>query len=56
MGRIAGLGQVRKIAGLPKWDFLELLAREGIPLHYGDEELKEDMEVAKKLAGEARRG
>ena len=53
---IAGLGQVHKIAGLPKWDFLELLAREGIPLHYGDEELKEGMEVTKKLAGEAKRG
>ncbi|BAF34718.1 conserved hypothetical protein [Aeropyrum pernix K1] len=47
---IASLGQARKIAGLSKWDFLELLAREGIPLHYSEEELKEDLEVAKKLA------
>ena len=47
---IASLGQARRIAGVSKWDFLELLAREGIPLHYGEEELKEDLEVARKLA------
>jgi predicted HTH domain antitoxin len=47
---IASLGQARRIAGLSKWDFLELLAKEGIALHYGEEELKEDLEVAKKLA------
>lgn len=47
---VASLGQARRIAGIPKWDFLELLAREGISLHYGEEELKEDLEVAKKLA------
>jgi predicted HTH domain antitoxin len=46
---IASLGQGRRIAGLPKWDFLELLAKEGIQLHYGEDELKEDLEVAKKL-------
>ena len=51
---IASLGQARRIAGLSKWDFLELLAREGIPLHYGEEELKEDLEVAKKLAEKTR--
>ncbi|MDT7889148.1 MAG: UPF0175 family protein [Desulfurococcales archaeon] len=47
---IASLGQARRIAGLPKWDFLELLAKEGIQLHYSEDELKEDLEVAKKLA------
>ena len=50
---IATLGQARRIAGLSKWDFLELLGREGIPLHYGDEELKKDLEVAKRLARKA---
>ena len=52
---IATLGQARRIAGLSKWDFLELLGREGIPLHYGDEELKEDLEVAKRLARKAKK-
>ncbi len=50
---IASLGQARRIAGLSKWDFLELLAREGIPIHYEEEELKEDLEVAKRLASRA---
>lgn len=48
---IASLGQARRITGLPEWDFLELLAKEGIPIRYGEEELREDLEVAKKLAG-----
>ena len=48
---VATLGQARRIAGLPKWDFLELLAKEGIPIRYGEEELREDLEVARKLAG-----
>lgn len=52
---IASLGQARRIAGISKWDFLELLAREGIPIHYGEEELKEDLEVARKLAGRTKR-
>jgi len=47
---IASLGQARRIAGLPKWEFLELLAKESIQLHYSEDELKEDLEVAKKLA------
>jgi len=50
---IASLGQARRIAGLPKWDFLELLAKEGIQLHYSEDELKEDLEIAKKLAERA---
>ncbi len=52
---IASLGQARRIAGLPKWDFLELLARERIPIHYGEEELREDLEVAKRLTRKTRR-
>ncbi|NPA70465.1 MAG: UPF0175 family protein [Crenarchaeota archaeon] len=52
---IASLGQARKIAGLSKWDFLELLAKERIPIHYGEEDLKEDLEVAKKLASRIRK-
>jgi len=39
---------------LSKWDFLELLGKDGIPLHYGEEELKEDLEVAKNLQGKQR--
>ncbi len=42
------------MAGISKWDFLELLARQGILLHYGEEELKEDPEVGKRLAKKVR--
>jgi len=52
---IATLGQARRIARVSKWEFLELLAKEGIPIRYGEEELKEDLEVAKRLAGEETR-
>lgn len=45
---IASLGQARRIAGLSKWDFLELLAREGIPMHYGEKELREDLQVVRR--------
>lgn len=48
---IASLGQARRIARLSKWDFMELLAKEGISLHYDEEELREDLKVAKRLAG-----
>ncbi len=52
---IASLGQARRIAELSKWDFLELLANEGVPLHYDEEELREDLEVARRLAGKTRK-
>jgi len=52
---IASLGQACRIAGLSKWDFLELLAKEGISLHYGEEELREDLEVARRLAEKTRK-
>jgi predicted HTH domain antitoxin len=48
---IASLGRARRIAGLSKWDLLELLAGERMPMHYGGEGLKENLEVAKRLAG-----
>ena len=45
---IVSLGVARKIAGLTKWEFLELLAKEKIPIHYGEEELREDFEWIEK--------
>ena len=51
---IASLRQARRIVRLSKWDFLELSAREGIQLRYGEEELKEDLEVSQRLAGKTK--
>ncbi len=42
---IASLGQARRIAGLSKWDFLELLAKEGIPLYYDESVVVSDSSV-----------
>ncbi len=52
---IASLGQASRIAGLSKWDFLELLAKDGIPIHYDEEQLREDLEAARRLAERARK-
>lgn len=52
---IASLGQARRTLGLSKWDFLELLAKEGIPIHYSEEDFKEDLEVVRRLAGKTRK-
>ncbi len=49
---LASFGVARRICGLSKGEFMELLIREKIPLHYDEEELKHDIEVAKKLAKE----
>jgi len=47
---LASFGVARKICGLSKGEFMELLIREKIPLHYDKEELEHDAKVAEKLA------
>jgi len=47
---LASLGVARRICGLSKGEFMELLVREKIPLHYDEEELEHDVEVAEKFA------
>lgn len=36
------LGNSRRMSGLEKWDFLELLGREGVPRRYGMDDLEDD--------------
>ncbi len=43
------LGQARRISGLSKWEFLELLSKEKIPLNYDVDELKKDLKVIEQL-------
>ena len=45
------LGQAALLAGLPQLDFQRLLASRQIPLHYGLEEMEQDLERAKRLPG-----
>ena len=44
------LGRAAQLAGMKKFEFNELLADRGIPMHYGMEELKQDLVTARSLA------
>ncbi len=46
----ATLGQAAEIAGLPQAIFLRELGRRRIPIHYGSEELTEDLQAVEALA------
>ena len=46
----ATLGQAAEIARLPQADFLKELGLRKIPLHYGAEELAEDLRVIESLS------
>jgi len=46
--RIVSFGVARRIAGLTKWEFIELLARERILFHYDEASLQEDLEWLKE--------
>jgi len=43
------LGQARRISNLSKWEFLELLSREKIPVNYDENEFKKDLKVIEQL-------
>jgi predicted HTH domain antitoxin len=44
------LGRAAHLAGMRKFEFNELLADRDIPMHYGMEELKQDLLTARSLA------
>jgi predicted HTH domain antitoxin len=44
------LGQAALLAGLPQIDFQRLLASRRIPLHYGIDEMEQDLQRARKPA------
>ena len=46
----ATLGQAAEVAGLPQAEFLRELGRHCIPIHYGAEELAEDLRTVEALA------
>ncbi len=41
------MGIARKLAGLTKWEFIEGLAKKGIPRNYTQKEPREDINYAK---------
>ena len=46
----ATLGQAAEVAGLSQGDFLRELGQRRIPIHYGAEELAEDLKTVESLA------
>ena len=47
--RKLSFGQARKLAGLSVWDFIELLRKREVPLHYDFAELEEDLKILDKV-------
>lgn len=41
---ILGLGKAAQLAELPRWEMNRLLAQRQVPMHYGLEELAEDLQ------------
>ncbi|EEB74770.1 UPF0175 family protein [Thermococcus sp. AM4] len=46
---VVSLGKAAEIAGLSRWEMMELLASKGIPLNYDDDDLREDVETLEGL-------
>jgi predicted HTH domain antitoxin len=46
------LGQAAEIAGISQTAFLKELGRRRIPIHYGREELEEDLRVVESIGGQ----
>jgi predicted HTH domain antitoxin len=44
--QILGLGKAAELAGLTRWEFNDVLARRGIPMHYSEPDLAHDIEYA----------
>jgi predicted HTH domain antitoxin len=42
-----GLGKAAELAGMSRLDFNDVLAGRGIPMHYGQKELEEDLAYAR---------
>jgi predicted HTH domain antitoxin len=51
VGEEATLGQAAEVAGLTQTAFLRELGRRRIPIHYGAEELRADLQAVDALAG-----
>jgi len=47
---LLSLGKARQVAGMEKWDFLSLLAQEGICRQYDEDELDRDLATLDRLS------
>lgn len=46
---LLSFGKARQLSEMPRWDFQELLTKEGIIRHYDVEELEEDLQTLEEL-------
>ena len=46
--QILGLGKAAELAGLSRWELNDILARRGVPMHYAQVELDEDLAYARR--------
>jgi len=46
---VVSLGKAAEIAGLSRWEMMEVLASKGIPLNYDEDDLREDIETLEGL-------
>ena len=44
---ILGLGKAAQLAGLSRWEMNRLLGERKVPMHYGPEELEEDLQYGR---------
>jgi predicted HTH domain antitoxin len=44
---ILGLGKTAQLADLPRWEMNRVLAQRKVPMHYGPEELAEDLQYGR---------
>ena len=48
---LISLGKAAEIAGLSLWEMMELMARKGVPIRYGPEDLEEDLRSLEEASG-----
>ena len=46
--QILGLGKAAELAGLSRWELNQALAKRGVPMHYSETELAEDVAYARR--------
>ncbi|MEZ4772298.1 MAG: UPF0175 family protein [Bacteroidia bacterium] len=47
------LAQASRFAGKTRWDFQQVLGRLKIPMHYGIQEVEQDLKTIEKLFGDS---
>ena len=46
--QILGLGKAAELAGLSRWELNQTLAKRGVPMHYSEKQLAEDIAYANR--------